>query len=260
MRHRLAIAILAVAAIAVPVAADPPQAAAAPDADVSTARELHDPVAVEDDGYVPPARLQEGWYARIETDRGRIVAMLLPEQAPQSVAHFAALAQGRLAWTDPVTGEVFREPYYDGIAIHKAEAGRLIEAGDRHGTGNGAPLMYVPREGLGPVTFHSPGRLGMTAAPGGKISAVQFFATYAAQPWLTDRHPCFGVIVEGREVVFELSSVKTYSNGRPVEPVRITKVRIFAVGEPPPLPTPEEYWPPPQKFELRETPADADRR
>jgi hypothetical protein len=44
-------------------------------------------------GFVP-----QGWYARLDTDKGPIVAKLLPDQAPQSVAHFAALAQGRLEW------------------------------------------------------------------------------------------------------------------------------------------------------------------
>ncbi len=56
--------------------------------------------------FVPPADLEEGWYARIETSMGRIVAKLLPEQAPQSVAFFAAMAEGRLEWFDRASGDV----------------------------------------------------------------------------------------------------------------------------------------------------------
>ena len=47
--------------------------------------------------YLSQLRLDEGWYARLETDRGMILIRLLPDQAPQSVAHFAALAEGKLA-------------------------------------------------------------------------------------------------------------------------------------------------------------------
>ena len=55
-------------------------------------------------GFVPAEGLAEGLYARIETSLGRIVARLLPEQAPQSVAHFAAMAEGQLEWFDMTTG------------------------------------------------------------------------------------------------------------------------------------------------------------
>ena len=80
--------------------------------------------------FQPPEGLDEGWYARIETSMGRVIARMLPEQAPQSVAHFAALANGDLQWEDPVSGEKIRERYFDGVRVYRAEAGRRIEAGD----------------------------------------------------------------------------------------------------------------------------------
>jgi peptidyl-prolyl cis-trans isomerase A (cyclophilin A) len=200
--------------------------------------------------FEPPPNLAEGWYARIDTSMGRIVARLLPEQAPQSVAHFAAMAEGRLEWFDRVSGELKKEPYYDGIKVHKALAGRHFEAGDPRGTGFSPPDLFVPEEGLGPVNFNAPGRLGMTREAG-TISAVQFFATAAAQPWLTRNHPCFGVVVSGREVIVNISQVKTYSNNRPIEPPVIERIRIFSVGDPPPLPEPEPYYPRRRRLEPR---------
>ena len=97
----------------------------------------------------------------------------------------------------------------------------------------------------GPIDFSGSGRLGMTRAPGARFSAFQFFVTYAAQPRMNRGYPCFGVVVKGRDVVLEISTVKTYGNGRPIEPVHIQEVRIFAVGEPDPLPEPVPYTPEP---------------
>jgi len=190
-----------------------------------------------------PENAAEGWYARIETSKGPIVAQLLPRQAPQSVAHFVALAEGDLEWVDPLTGERKKGRFYDGTRVHKALAGMRFETGDPTGTGRGGPALYVPEEGRGPVNFSVAGRLGMTRAPGSRISAHQFFVTASAQPFLNGFHPCFGVVIVGRDVVMEISAVKTYSNGRPIEPVTIESVRIFTIGDPPPLAAPKPHQP-----------------
>lgn len=199
----------------------------------------------------PPSAPVPGWYARLDTSKGRIVARLLPEQSPQAVAYFAALAEGRLEWFDRHAGEMRKGRYYDGIAVHKVVAGGQFEAGDPLGLGRGAPDLYLPLEGLGPVNFSRPGRLGMTRA-GGRISAVQFFVTASGTPWLNGSYPCFGVVVEGLDVVEAITVVEAYSNGRPVAPPVIERVEIFAVGEPAPLPMPEPWKPP--FGELKERP------
>ena len=190
--------------------------------------------SAEEAPFEPSPDWPSGHYARIETDLGRIVARLLPGQAPQSVAHFAAMAKGELAWTDP-TGEQKQFPFYDGIPIHNVRAGLLFEAGDWTGTGKGAPPLYVPDEGHGPINFSQGGRLGM-ARPQRRPSAVQFFVTYAASPRLNRAFPCFGEVVEGREVVFQISQQKSYGNGL----VHLVEVDVAeqggdhpALGQPP---------------------------
>ncbi len=196
--------------------------------------------AVADEtAFTPPADLEEGWYARIETTKGRIIARLLPEQAPQSVAHFAALANGELGWSDLLTGETKKGRYYDGSPINFAMAGQLFESGDRQSEGEGQAVYYIKEEGLGPVYFQQSGLLGMTRMGGGRISGVRFFVTVSSSKWLIKRRqPCFGKIVEGAEVAWQLSSLKTDSAGRPLEPEGLEKVRIFSVGDPKPLPEP----------------------
>jgi peptidyl-prolyl cis-trans isomerase A (cyclophilin A) len=191
-----------------------------------------------------PAGLPEGWYARIETSAGIIVARLLPEQAPRSVAYFAALAEGRQPWPDPITGETRRDPYYDGVIVHRVVAAERFEVGDHTGTGRGSPPFYVPPEdGQGPIDFSAPGRLGMTRSTLNRISGVQFFVTAGTLPWLNRVHPCFGTVVAGSDVVWSISSLPARGDGRPLDPVTIVSVRIRKVGSPDPLPDPQTYSP-----------------
>ena len=95
-----------------------------------------------------------------------------------------------------------------------------------------------------------PGRLGMVREHG-RISAVRFLVTASAQPRLIGRSPCFGVVVSDRTVVTNLSQVKTHPNGRPIDPPVIERIRVFAVGEPEPLPEPVRYRPQRQEFKAK---------
>jgi peptidyl-prolyl cis-trans isomerase A (cyclophilin A) len=195
----------------------------------------------EPPAFRPPEALGTGWYVRMETDRGRIIARLLPDQAPQTVAHFAALAEGRLEWLDPVSGETHKAPFYDGTVIDKVKAGSHFEAGEPLGASG--PRLFLPREVEGPVNFGAPGRLGMVKIAGALNSAYRFFVTYGAQMRLNNRYNCFGMVIEGLDVIMELTGVKAYSNGRPLEPMAISELRIFKVGDPPPLPEPVHFTP-----------------
>lgn len=195
---------------------------------------------------------EPGWYARLETSAGAVVIRLLPEQAPQSVAHFAALAEGRLEWTDPFTGKPRRDPYYNGLAIHRVAAAQRFEVGDPTGTGRGSAPVYVPEEGFGPVDFRARGRVGMTRASLGRISGSLFFVTAAGLPWLNGRHPCFGIVVHGLDVVDAISVVRADANGKPLEPIVLQSVKVYSVGEVAPLPEPVAFTPQPRRLTLRE--------
>jgi peptidyl-prolyl cis-trans isomerase A (cyclophilin A) len=185
----------------------------------------------------------QGWYAEVDTSAGAFTIKLLPEQAPQTVAHFAAFADGRMEFVDPFTGNKKKVPYYDGIAIHKTVFSQRFEAGDATGTGQGMPLVWVPYE-PGLVNFSRPYRVGMTAASMKRISGVLFFVSIVAEPYLNGRHNCFGEIVEGRDVVDRICQVATNNRGAPLEPVIIRHVAIVKSGNPPPLADPVRYDPP----------------
>ena len=194
--------------------------------------------------------LPVGWYAEVRLGPGRIIIHLHPEQAPQSVAHFTALAEGRLEWIDPFTGEPRSTPYYDGLEVHKVRAGQRFELGDPTGTGRGAAPFYVPEEGKAPASFDQPWRVGMTRASLGRISGSQFFVTAAPQPFLRERHPCFGTVVAGRDVVRTITEVRANSAGKPLQPIVVESVRVFRVGDVPDLPDPKSHDPKPRRLQV----------
>jgi peptidyl-prolyl cis-trans isomerase A (cyclophilin A) len=200
----------------------------------------------------PPTgdELPEGWYARIETSMGKIVVRLLPEQAPQAVAQFVALARGTLERVDPVTGEPVTDPYYDGTEVYSVELGVRFEAGKP--AGSGGPQMWAPpKEGVGPVNYNLAGRLGLNLVSGRGATPYNFFVTATAQPRLSGVYPCLGVVVEGRDVALRITAVRTQPGGRPVESIRIEKVRVFTVGDPQALPELVSYVAKPRRLAPR---------
>jgi len=200
-------------------------------------------------------QLPAGWYARVETSMGRIIARLLPDQAPQAVAQFAALAGGELDRTDPLTGEMGKAHFYDGLEVYLAEAGLRFEAGDPAGGSRGGPSLWVsPHEGQGPVNFLAGGRLGLNLMSGRGASPYSLIFTAAPQPRFSGRQPCFGSVVSGLEVIRRISEVKTHPGGRPLEPVVVEQIRVFSVGDPPPLAEPVSYQPQPKAFAPRRPP------
>ena len=202
---------------------------------------------------IPPG-LETGWYTRIQTSMGEIFARLLPEQAPQAVAHFVGMSQGTLPWTDMVSGDTIKDRYYDGMRIQTVQAGRLFETGDATEQGRSTPLLYLPYEGYGPLDFSRPYMMGYTLLGGARISAVKFFVTASGQPWLNGDNPCFGQVVAGQNVVFNISQVKAYSSRSPIEDIFIERVDVFRVGDPPPLPEPVPFKPKKKHVSFRNGP------
>lgn len=189
----------------------------------------------------------QGWYAEVETSLGSFTFRLLPEQAPQTVAHFVAFATGKMEFIDTYTGAKKKEPYYDGVSVHKTVFAQRLEVGDRTGTGHGMPPVWVPAE-AGPVNFSRPYRVGMTGSTMKRISGVLFFVSIVAEPYLNLSRNCFGEIVEGRDVVERICNVKTDQRGAPLEGVTIRRIVIIKSGNPDPLPEAVPYTPPVPTF------------
>lgn len=65
------------------------------------------------------------------------------------------------------------------------------------------------------------------ANAGPNTGGSQFFINLVDNNFLDSKHPAFGEVVEGMDVVDEIAKVKTGQNDRPIEEVRIISARVI---------------------------------
>ncbi|OHD98819.1 MAG: peptidylprolyl isomerase, partial [Sulfurimonas sp. RIFCSPHIGHO2_12_FULL_36_9] len=117
-------------------------------------------------------------WAKISTAKGDIWIKLFPEEAPNTVANFAYLAN---------TG------FYNNLNFHRVIPGFMAQGGCPHGTGTGGPDWAIPCETKLNKSKHTRGTLSMAHA-GRDTGGSQFFITFVATPHLDGVHAVFGAI------------------------------------------------------------------
>ena len=152
-----------------------------------------------------PATQIEGMFARIEMSRGgetlgEFTCELEFERTPLTVANFVGLAEGSLSWIDFSDGSIADRPFYDGIAVHRVDAGFVIQAGSPNGIGNDGAGFTFADEIVDELRHDKAGVLSM-ANSGANSNESQFFITLNAQPSLDGLHTVFGEVMEGMDVV-----------------------------------------------------------
>ena len=162
-----------------------------------------------------PADMQNK-QAVLETSMGTVVFDLLPEAAPNHVAHFITRA---------------REGAYDGTIFHRVIPNGIIQGGDplskdpaqsaRYGTGGMRELRF--ERNAEPMTR---GAVAAVLAPNLPDSGgSQFFICIFDQPAITGQYTIFGRVAEGLNVAQKISQVPA-ENTVPNTRVVITKVTI----------------------------------
>lgn len=165
-------------------------------------------------------------FAIFETNKGNFKVKFFNETAPKTVENFVGLAEGTKEWTNPKTGEKVKTPFYDGLIFHRVIPDFMIQGGCPLGNGTGGPGYRFEDEFSPKSPKHDkPGILSMANA-GPNTNGSQFFVTVAPTPHLNGRHTVFGEVVEGLDVVMGISTVRTGSMDRPVEPVVIKHIQI----------------------------------
>jgi peptidyl-prolyl cis-trans isomerase A (cyclophilin A) len=165
--------------------------------------------------------------ATFETNMGKFDIELYPDEAPETVENFAALAEGKKEFKDPKTGEMVKRKFYDGLIFHRIIDGFMIQGGCPLGNGRGNP-GYTFKDEFSPKRRHdSPGILSMANA-GPATNGSQFFITVAPQPRLDDKHAVFGKVTKGLDVVMKISKVETSGHGedKPLKDVVIKHIKI----------------------------------
>jgi peptidyl-prolyl cis-trans isomerase B (cyclophilin B) len=164
---------------------------------------------------LPPSEIRNK-QAVLETSHGTIVLDLLPEAAPNHVAHFITRA---------------REGDYDGTTFHRVIAMGIIQGGD--------PLSKDPTQaakygtgGLGVLRFegnaekHTRGAVSAVLVPGNRDSGgSQFFITVTDQPALDGQYTVFARVAEGIAVAQKISMASATATV-PAERIEIRTVTI----------------------------------
>ena len=162
--------------------------------------------------------------AIMNTNKGTIVLELFEDKVPITAGNFI---------------DHSKAGYYDGVIFHRVISDFMIQGGDPSGTGGGGHAAKY-HEGHGdpddsntwkiPDEFHddlkhdSAGILSM-ANSGPNTGGSQFFITVKETPWLDGAHAVFGKVIEGLDVVIEISELET-ENDRPLENVKINSIII----------------------------------
>ena len=116
---------------------------------------------------------------------GEFVVELFDDQAPVTVNNFVFLA---------------RNGFYDGTTFHRVLDGFMAQGGDPTGTGMGGPGYQFEDEFSPELSFDRAGLLAM-ANSGPNTNGSQFFITYTATPHLNGLHTIFGEVIEGMDIV-----------------------------------------------------------
>ena len=105
----------------------------------------------------------------------------------------------------------------------------MIQTGDPTGTGRGGASIYGDKfaDEIDPSLKHTGAGILSMANAGPNTNGSQFFITLAPTPWLDGKHTIFGRVKGGMGVVRRLGMVKTDSEDRPVEEVKIVKARVI---------------------------------
>jgi len=129
----------------------------------------------------------------------------------------------------PITAGNFeklvRQGFYDGVIFHRVIDSFMIQGGDPTGTGTGGPGYKIKDE----FTDHNKNdkRTISMANAGPNTGGSQFFINLVNNNYLDLKHPVFGKVVDGMDVVDKIGKVKTDANNRPLQEVKIIKARMI---------------------------------
>ncbi|KJU70920.1 peptidylprolyl isomerase [Clostridium baratii] len=153
-------------------------------------------------------------------DYGTMKGVLYPNKAPNTVNNFIALANSG---------------FYDNLTFHRVIKDFMIQGGDPEGTGTGGPGYSIKGEfssnGFDNDLKHTEGVLSMARARDKDSGGSQFFIMTKDSPHLDGDYAAFGKITEGLDVLHKIEDVKTDSNDKPLNEVKIESIKVDTKGK-----------------------------
>lgn len=165
--------------------------------------------------------------AKFETSLGDFQVELYLDKMPTTAQNFIDLA---------------KSGFYDGLHFHRVIEGFMIQFGCPHskdptssaaGTG-GPPHGTIQDEHPDDAKIsNEPGTLSMANTGQPNSGGSQFFINTVHNSYLDwfssgpSKHPVFGRISEGEDVVQQIGTAPTGANDRPTTPIQVTRITII---------------------------------
>ena len=154
----------------------------------------------------------EGTKILLKTNHGNIVIELYDDM-PITAGNFQSLVE---------------KGTYDGIVFHRIIDEFMIQGGDPTGTGYGDPSIPNIKDEFTHAGGNKNDRGTISMANAGpNTGSSQFFINLVDNNFRDGKHPTFGEVVEGMDVVDAIAKVQTNSQDRPLEEVVILEAKAI---------------------------------
>ena len=164
--------------------------------------------------------------AVLETSLGNITVELFTDVMPITAGNFIELA---------------KSGFYDGLHFHRVIKNFMLQFGCPHskdpnspraGTGNSPKGTIADEHPANAKLSNEPGTLSMANTGRPNSGSCQFFINTvhnAYLDWFTpgpSKHPVFGKVISGMDVVSKIESTQTDARDRPTTPVKMIRVTV----------------------------------
>ena len=162
----------------------------------------------------------------METSLGTFTVELFVDKMPLTAGNFIELAKGG---------------FYDGLHFHRVISNFMIQFGCPHsrdpnsaraGTGNGPKGCIKDEHPAEAKISNEPGTLSMANTGQPNSGSSQFFINTKHNDYLDwfspgpSKHPVFGRVIDGMDVVKKIETTPTGHGDRPKTPVQMIKVTV----------------------------------
>jgi len=130
----------------------------------------------------------------------------------------------------PITTNNFKslvqQGKYNGTIFHRVIAGFMIQGGDPTGTGYGDSSIPCIKDEFTRKNHNDRGTIAMANA-GPNTGSSQFFINVVNNNYLDTKHPQFGKVLSGMDVVDAITKVRTSMEDKPFKNVTINNASIL---------------------------------
>ena len=164
--------------------------------------------------------------ATLKTSLGDMQVELFVDKMPKTTGNFIELA---------------KSGFYDGLHFHRVINGFMAQFGcphsrdpksNRAGTGNGPKGCIADEHPPDAKISNEPGTLSMANTGQPNSGSCQFFINTIHNSyldWFTpgqSKHPVFGKVISGMDVLKKIETTPTDSSDRPTTPVKMISITV----------------------------------